>query len=247
VIKEAIDRILSLSEPHTKDMGGITYTDKTMSPIVPPKAMGVTVNTLQGLADLYARDIDGVTTGEALVHIVGPQTVALIAKKSDEYGRRQIWATAQYPSDIQRFQFGSWMNTENFIIGLQSCFQRTYIEKPDGKVIGDWEYVLKVASNVSAESKVTNSDDGISQNVEMAKGIVLKEQATLKSRVMLAPFRTFSEVDQPLSTFVFRVRESNGSIHLALFEADGGRWRLDAVAGIAKWLKGKFGTAPIIT
>ena len=120
------------------------------------------------------------------------------------------------------------MNTENFIIGLQSCFQRTYIEKPDGKVIGDWEYVLKVASNVSAESKVTNSDDEISQSVDMAKGIVLKEQATLKSRVMLAPFRTFSEIDQPLSTFVFRV-EQNGSIHLALFE------RMAGVGDLMQW------------
>lgn len=247
MIKEAIDRVLALAAPNTKDMGGITYSDKTMSPIVPPRPTIVQVTTLQGLVDLYSKDLDGVTAGDALIHITDPQRVAAIAKKSDEYGNRRVWAVAQYPTDIQRFQFGTWMNTENFIIGLQSCFQRTYIEKPDGKVIGDWEYVLRVASNVSAESKITNSDDGISQSVDMAKGIVLKEQATLKSRVMLAPFRTFSEIDQPLSTFVFRVREQNGSIHLALFEADGGRWRLDAVALIAKWLKGKFGIAAIIS
>lgn len=247
MIKEAIDRILGLAPPNVVSFDGKTYTDKTVTPLMPLKAKPVAVSTLQGLADLHNQDLDTVLSSKVFVHITGPQSVEIVSQQSDEYGRRHLWAQAQYPSDIQRFQFGQWLNTEAFIIGLQSCFQRTYIEKPDGKVVGDLDYVLKVASNVSSEGKVTNSDDGISQNVEMSKGIVLKETATLKSRVQLAPFRTFSEIDQPLSMFVFRVRENGGSIQLALFEADGGRWRLDAVAGIAKWLKSHFGKTPIIS
>ena len=247
MIKEAIDKVLSLAAPNKVEFGGQTYYDRDLTMLKSPRPGMVSVSTLQGLADLYNSNLDGVNSGgEALVHITSPTTVEIVSKKSDEQGRRQIWAKSQYPTDIQKFSFGQWLNTENFIIGLQSCFQRTFIEKPDGKVVGDLDYVLKVASNVSAESKVTNADDGISQNIEMAKGIVLKEQATLKSRVQLAPFRTFSEIDQPVSMFVFRVREQNGSIHLALFEADGGRWRLDAVASIAKWLKAHFGKVPII-
>lgn len=247
MIREAIDKVLSLAPANQVTFAGQTYTDKPLTLMVPPKAKSVDVATLQGLSDLYYHDLDGVIASEALVHITSPQSVELISKKADEFGRRHVWARAQYPSDIQKFSFGQFQQTENFIIGLQSCFQRTWIEKPDGKVIGDLEYVLKVASNVSSEGKVTNSDDGISQNVEMSKGIVLKEQATIKSRLQLSPFRTFAEIDQPLSTFVFRVREQNGSIQLALFEADGGRWKLDAVSAIAKWLKEHFKKVPVIS
>ena len=34
----------------------MTYSDKTMSPIVPPRPTVVQVTTLQGLVDLYAKD-----------------------------------------------------------------------------------------------------------------------------------------------------------------------------------------------
>ncbi len=246
MIKEAIEKIICLAAPNKVEFGGHTYYDRSLSLLEPPEVKAVSVTTLQGLSDLYSNDLDLVKSGEVFVHITSPTSVEIVSQKSDDYGRRHLWAKAQHPGDVQRFSFGGFLNTENFIIGLQSCFQRTYVERPDGKVIGDLEYVLKVASNVSSEGKVTQADDGISQNVEMAKGIVLKEQATLRSRVQLAPFRTFAEIDQPLSTFVLRVREQNGSIQLALFEADGGRWKLDAVSSLSKWLKAHF-KVPIIS
>lgn len=246
MIKEAIEKILSLAAPNPVSFGGHTFYDKPLTKLMPPEADEVNVSTLQGLADLYDNDLDVIKKSSVLVHITGPTTVEVISAGSDDYGRRHLWMDARYP-DVQKFQFNAWLNTENFIIGLQSCFQRTYVEKPTGEVIGDLEYVLKVASNISAESKVTNADDGISQTVDLSKGIVLKEQATLRSRVELAPFRTFAEIDQPLSTFVFRVREQNGSIHLALFEADGGKWKLNAVAALAKWLKEHFKEVPVIS
>lgn len=246
MIKEAIDRILALAAPNAVTFNGHTFYDKPLTRLTPPEADEVKVSTLQGLADLYENDLDVIKEASILVHITGPTTVSVISADSDNYGRRHEWMAAQHP-EVQKFQFNQWLNTENFIIGLQACFQRTYVEKPDGGVIGDLDYVLKVASNISAESKVTNADDGISQTVDLSKGIVLKEQATLKSRVQLAPFRTFAEIDQPLSTFVFRVREQSGQIHLALFEADGGRWKLDAVASLSAWLKAHFTGVPVIS
>ena len=57
--------------------------------------------------------------------------------------------------------------------------------------------------------------------------------------VNLAPYRTFAEIDQVVSQFVFRARVGSGSANLALFEGDGGRWRLSAVAAIKAWLEGE--------
>lgn len=50
-------------------------------------------------------------------------------------------------------------------------------------------------------------------------------------------YRTFLEVEQPASDFVFRVGESRGEPTFKLTEADGGRWKLDAMANIKMYLE----------
>ena len=52
------------------------------------------------------------------------------------------------------------------------------------------------------------------------------------------------EVEQPASQFVFRV---NKSANLALFEADGGKWKLDAVKNISDYLKTELANNDKIT
>ena len=55
--------------------------------------------------------------------------------------------------------------------------------------------------------------------------------------VALVPFRTFIEVEQPESKFVFRVKDGP---QMGLFEADGGEWRLAAMLRIKEYLEGSF-------
>jgi hypothetical protein len=99
-----------------------------------------------------------------------------------------------------------------------------------------------------SDSAVSNEDDGITQRVAVKQGVTLKADIALQPRVTLAPYRTFAEIDQVLSTFVFRTRVGpSQSPQLALFEADGGRWRINAVASIKSWLTGKVGGSPIIS
>ncbi len=43
------------------------------------------------------------------------------------------------------------------------------------------------------------------------------------------------------------IRVQGGAVHLALFEADGTRWQIAAVAAIAAWLKPKFPKVPVIS
>jgi hypothetical protein len=77
--------------------------------------------------------------------------------------------------------------------------------------------------------------------------VALKAEETLRPIVNLAPYRTFSEIDQVVSRFIFRAHADAEGAELALFEADGGRWRLAAVQAIATWLSGgKFGDSPIV-
>jgi len=52
--------------------------------------------------------------------------------------------------------------------------------------------------------------------------------------VVLAPFRTFPEVIQPESKFIFRMQSGPQA---ALFEADGGAWRNEAMGRIKTYLE----------
>ena len=250
MLSEFVSKILSLALPNQLQIEGLTYVDKSLTPVKPPVADSVDVSTLQGLADLYNGDLGAVKSdGDVLIHITSPTTVEIISRETDKWERGKTYARATYPTKIEGFPFGQWLNVENFIIMCQSRIQRAMIQNDDGTMAQDLDYVLKIASAISAESIETSDDDGISQKVATRRGVVLKGETNLKPRVTLAPYRTFAEVDQVPSTFVFRARKAaNEEINLALFEADGGRWRLAAVANIAAWLGGgKFGDSPIIS
>lgn len=114
------------------------------------------------------------------------------------------------------------------MIGLQSRFVST----------PDLVETLKLASNLTASTVAQAEDDGISQRTAVKQGVFLKDNVTVKARVKLKPYRTFREVDQPASEFIFRLRSRDGAVpECALFEADGGQWKLDAVLTIQTWLK----------
>lgn len=79
-------------------------------------------------------------------------------------------------------------------------------------------------------------------------GIARVEEISVPNPVFLAPFRTFREITQPLSPFVLRMKQGRegGLPTVALFEADGGKWKLDAIQFIRDYLEGKIETVPII-
>ena len=53
----------------------------------------------------------------------------------------------------------------------------------------------------------------------------------------LIPYRTFLEVKQPESDFIFRMREGHDGVECAIFEADGGAWKMEAMREISKCLR----------
>jgi hypothetical protein len=249
MLAEFVSKILSLDTPNISTHQGLEYSDKRLDLITPPAPGAVQITTLQGLVDLFEADLDDAQKNKGcLVHVTGPKSVELISRESDDYGRRRTWVEVEYPMSCKPFPFGTWLNTENFIIGCQACFQRVKIELADGAMTPDLDYVLRVASAISSEGIETSEDDGISQKASMRRGIVLKGQETIRPIVNLAPYRTFAEIDQVISGFVFRARQGNGgAIELALFEADGGRWQLAAVDAIVAWLKPQFKDVAIIS
>lgn len=66
--------------------------------------------------------------------------------------------------------------------------------------------------------------------------------------VTLAPFRTFTEVPQPESPFIFRAKDAGAEAIplLALFECDGGKWQTQAMESIKKFLDDAKTGVPVI-
>lgn len=93
----------------------------------------------------------------------------------------------------------------------------------------------------------TDEDDGITQTVTIKKGVTKSVLATLPNPVTLAPYRTFAEVEQPPSQYVFRLQSGNGGVpSAALFEVKDTKWQLAAIASVKAWLSGKVGELKII-
>ncbi|MED3469309.1 hypothetical protein P4485_32040, partial [Bacillus thuringiensis] len=89
-----------------------------------------------------------------------------------------------------------------------------------------------VIGNVVDEMVKGIEDDGVSQAVTVKTGTATRGQAKVPNPVELMPYRTFVEVEQPESRFVFRMREG---ARCGLFEADGGAWKLEAMNNIKEY------------
>lgn len=99
------------------------------------------------------------------------------------------------------------------------------------------EAVLRFAGTIESGTLAAYSDDGISQSATVKKGIAGKESALVPNPVKLRPYRTFIEVQQPESEFIFRMSDCNEEIGCAIFEADGGAWKREAMKNIKEYLE----------
>lgn len=96
------------------------------------------------------------------------------------------------------------------------------------------------------ENDAQTADDGMSQRITIKDGVSAVTDAIVKNPFLLTPKRTFEEIAQPVSPFVFRVRKGSSGPELALFEADGGAWKNEAVAKIGEWLKEKLSDLAVV-
>lgn len=224
---DVLNRVLEIHRTSLPDIErvGNLYTARALSLIKPPLPNPVGINTLSGLVDL----IDALGITETFIHIESPVSVSVRNKNLDAAGQRTEFVSCTAAGSTP-FNFGEWMTPESFAIALQTKFVAD---------AGDIQSLLVLASNVKQEAVTVNEDDGYSQKISASAGVALKHSVVAKPRVLLAPYRTFTEVEQPVSMFLFRARGGNPTElpKLALFEADGGKWANEATENIARYLR----------
>jgi len=225
MIKEAIDRLISLGEMKLSEVDGRPYSVGVgkVEPLKPPMAQTLTINTLSGILN-FMDNFNGAP--DAMIHIADHKTVHVIdAQYVDAWKTRSTHLSAVHESPV--FAFGQYYDIETFIIAIQAMFVQD----------ATTAMILKVVGNVKDEGVSNFSDDGVTQKVTAKTGISIVGSVAVPNPVTLRPYRTFMEIEQPASTFVFRMKGGQGEQpKCALFEADGRMWRLVAINTIHGWL-----------
>ncbi|OYS70326.1 hypothetical protein [Limosilactobacillus reuteri] len=155
------------------------------------------------------------------IHVVSPTAVEVIGNLITGGQRPRYVEVKAVTDDIQ---FERYLNQESMVIMLQSQFEENK----------DREIILKVVSNLRDETVHQQTDDGVSQSVQINSGVASVDEVMVPNPVKLIPFRTFQEVDQPASKFIFRMREGMQS---ALFMADNNQWQVEAKKNIKDFIQ----------
>jgi hypothetical protein len=183
----------------------------------------ITFNDLKSFAEIINNEKSQLIPNSTYwVKINSEKQVELISDLVEKEKRRSnpYEANALVPAQ----QFEKWLDYERFVIWLRSSFVAT----PDVN-----DLIQLIAGYTQVENKEMY-DDGITQTVKTQKGTQVKS-GEVKSIVKLQPYRTFAECEQPESDFLFRI-QGNGT-QFGLFEADGGRWKLQAKQNIKTYLE----------
>lgn len=221
--KEALEYLVDLGMERDSiiQLEQRTFSRENLKRVNDPVATKLKVSTLTGLVDYIKANVDELK-GELLIQVKSHDEVRLFSKLNTDRDRElYIQAEAILPNNIR---YNSFIDTENFNIMLQSSFVDT----------GDKAVLLKYTGLVQDEAVKSTGDDGVSQQVTVKTGVASVGQAIVPNPVSLAPYRTFPEVEQPISKFIFRMQSGPRA---ALFEADGGAWRNQAILNIKNYLE----------
>lgn len=243
-LKEALEYVVGLSKPNIyeiEDREGKKhkFSDRSLSqveahiPILRADDV-IQMNTLTSLLDYIKGKIDSMP-GKMIVQVCSPTEVRLYSQLNVNRDREEL---VKVSAIVPQFFFNKFMGNELFTIALQSKF----IDNKDRAL------VLKFSGTVEDGTVAQYGDDGVSQKASVKTGIASKSDAIVPNPVTLRPYRTFLEVEQPASDFIFRMKSDKyDGIQCAIFEADGGAWTMEATKRIKEYLQKELKEFPDFT
>lgn len=226
--RDFIEKLQEMDKPNEIDYSGRKFVDKEMS-VLPQESIAepLDTSTLTSIVDYITSGTDSAAlpaNSKFVIHISGYGTVDLYQElNSDKRRNHLIHACAEECG----FRFGQFMPLEDFNINVQSLF------KQDDNTAA----LLKFIGNVKIDSGVQQEDDGVTQKITANRGISLGISKEVPNPITLKPYRTFTEIEQPESAFVFRLQKDDRlGVTAALFEADGAAWKHKAIQSIKDYL-----------
>jgi hypothetical protein len=244
--ESALKYLVELGQIERFEVDGQTYvmqSNGNLHRIKIPLPDQLTLHTLTGLVDYIKSMIDDLGRNDSpvfadgegadgkeinvsfntgtpvLIQVMSPTRVALMSPLMKDQRFTFAICEAMTPSiEYERF-----IDLEQFNIMLQSRFVQTE----------DRDIILKLIGTIKEESTQETMDDGVTQVVTAKTGIARYGNVEVPNPVNLRPCRTFHEIEQPESMFVFRMQSGPRA---ALFEADGGAWKSRTMGYIKNYL-----------
>lgn len=230
--KDALEYLVNLGIEGNPlvEVDGKQYSVKQLHPVKEVSPDPLEFNFLDSLVTYLKSDIDFAINkdNKLIIEIENPTAISLHTELVGEFNQR--FTPVHCTALVTEFPWGRFTDPEEFIIMAQSRFVETE----------DLAKIRQIVGNVRTEEVFQFSDDGVSQMVNAKSGVTRVENVAIPPRVKLAPYRTFIEIEQPESEFVFRAKKSDSLPCFALFEADGGAWRIEAMKRIKEYLEGRL-------
>lgn len=183
--------------------------------------------SLQGFVDYILNDPDELFdnfSGKLIVRVCGPTKVELLTHEIGPQRRHEKIAICHVA--LPDIPFDRYMDPESMTVTLSTRFAKDEAR----------DLIMRAVGNIKADQSQSVADDGVSQQITVKMGAEL-QNVKIVNPVPLVPLRTFHEVEQPASPFVLRFDKEGKA---ALFEADGGAWKYQAVKNIEAWLNEKL-------
>jgi len=235
MLREALSYIVGLGNNAEKvqvlEICGETYANKHLERYGAPKrACAIEASSLSALVDYIKECSDEFPDRQMIIWIENPEEVNLVSALDSERKRECLFSCK---AEISKFRFDNWYDQERFMIEIQSNFVPS----------SDRDVLIKFAGNVEQKNSATFSDDGKTQVATMNVGVASKSDVIVPNPVLLAPYRTFQEIEQPFSNFVFRMADKQTPA-FSLIEAEGGVWKNEAVSRIKEYFKKALADMP---
>lgn len=224
MIQKALQYIVDSIHAKIETVNGQTYNSYSNLNLLPvPRPKPLQVRNLSGLVDFIKVNYD--KQDPVLIHVVSPTEVNVYSTFNQDMQRNHL---LQAEALLPRIPFENYLDVEQFNVLLQSCFV------PNEYSVA----LLALVGNVQDGQVLTFGDDGVTQTVTAKTGVATLGNVQVPNPVVLKPFRTFVDVVQPESQFIFRLRSGQGqsSPSAGLHEADGGAWKLVAIHTIRDYL-----------
>lgn len=222
MLKEFVEKLMELAAPTTVEIDGSVYSNQKMAHIQDKKPMPrcMDLTGLDSICKMVRNEAEHVGL-QIFIRVTDYKNVCVFTALDGDEDRLYLYKCT---ADTPAITTDRYMAYEKAIIELRSLY-----------IPGEGtEYLLQLLGSISNESKVTSSDNGVSQKVEAKSGIALSTLVEVKPRVKLQPFRTFIEVAQPASEFLLRINERG---EIGFFPADGGVWKLEATRNVAAYFE----------
>ena len=230
MIKEALEYVNSLIAPNREQINGFEYSDKPLHRINEPHIKeALEIFNLEGVVDYINSDTDKLEN--PMIVVESPNIVRVFngLRKSKV---RPFTLLARAPHYDLNLYLDRKLDQEVFTGFIQTHFIQ---DENTAKL-------LHYTGNIESNESIKTGDDGVTQSATIKTSIVGREKVEFKNPIVLKPYRTFADIEQPDSPFILRLHEGN---KVELKSTEDKTWEVAAIKAIKNYLKEAIGDKEI--